>query len=211
MIMRHEGKSISSQHHIRILFIGPTFLKLFLPSLTCGEQDSRCAEGKRALEHFNLLAHNDNIHSPSLPRSLPLRHAPRLSRVAHLLLTPFEKRFVRPRRSAIAHTQQIPLFLPLSRGRPRGRNRSLPNLWHPFTLPTQRGQMRADAADGYEFTGRRRECADSNRASHCFSSASATATDLNPLWCRIQIDLRLPHGSRPFSTINPLPPPLLRA
>ena len=70
MIMRHEGKSISSQHHIRILFIGPTFLKLFLPSLTCGEQDSRCAEGKRALEHFNLLAHNDNIHSPSLARSL---------------------------------------------------------------------------------------------------------------------------------------------
>ena len=48
-----------------------TFLKPFLPSLTCGEQDSRCAEGKRALEHFNLLAHNDNIHSPSLAPSPP--------------------------------------------------------------------------------------------------------------------------------------------
>ena len=46
-----------------------TFLKPFLPSLTCGEQDSRCAEGKRALEHFNLLTHNDNIHSPSLAPS----------------------------------------------------------------------------------------------------------------------------------------------
>ena len=144
-----------------------TFLKPFLPSLTCGEQDSRCAEGKRALEHFNLLAHNDNIHSPSLPPSLS---ATRLDSLGSPIFFSLHLKSG----AAIAHTQQIPLFLPLSRGRPRGRNRSLPNLWHPFTLPTQCGRM-----DGYEFTGRRRERADSNRASPCFSSSSST--HLNPL------------------------------